>query len=125
MPKKPLDFVIVPVVFNAFILIGINVAVIELGRRGVWQNKGVGFSPWYPFWFAIIHFLFWAIKIYVDRLCRWWWIIIEIGALIFFMLQSECAWRDNVCILRIAINFASGSVGSRSDMILLNDSLSL
>ena len=41
------------------------------------------------------------------------------------MLQSECAWRDNVCILRIAINFASGSVGLRSDMILLNDSLSL
>ena len=88
MSKKPLDFVIVPVVFNAFILIGINVAVIELGRRGVWQNKGVGFSPWYPFSFAIIHFLFWTIKIYVDRLCRWWWIIIEIGALIFFLCYN-------------------------------------
>ena len=39
MSEKPLDFVSAPVVFNAFILMGINVAVIELGRRGLWHNQ--------------------------------------------------------------------------------------
>ena len=88
MSKKPIDSMQTPVVFNAFVLIGINVIIIELGRKGLWHNEGVGFSPWYPFGFAIIHFLFWAIKIYVDRLCRWWWIIIEIAALIFFLCYN-------------------------------------
>ena len=94
MSEKPLDFVSAPVVFNAFILMGINVAVIELGRRGLWHNQGGGFSLWYPFWFAIIHFLFWTIKIYVDRLCRWWWVIIEIGTSIFFLYYNLDALRE-------------------------------
>ena len=41
MSKKPIDSVQTPVVFNAFVLIGINVTIIELGRKGLWYNEGV------------------------------------------------------------------------------------
>ena len=119
MSKKPIDSVQTPVVFNAFVLIGINVSIIELGRKGLWYNEGVGFSPWYPFGFAIIHFLFWAIKIYVDRLCRWWWIIIEIAALIFFLCYNLNALGEIMYASYIGGFYVGSGLYGRSYNVLL------
>ena len=38
-----------------------------------------------PFIFAILHLLFWPVKIFVDRLCSWWCILAEVVLMASFL----------------------------------------
>ena len=91
--EKSLGFIGLPTIFPAVILMAANVVVLELGRRGLWNNQGAGFSPWYPVCFGIIHLIFWPIKICIDRLyvdqsCRWWRVFFAVVLMILFLLYN-------------------------------------
>ena len=77
--------------FFALILMALNLVVLELGRRGLWHNNGAGFSPWYPVRFAVMHLLFWPVKIFLDRSSAWWIILAELvlmGCFLFYNYTS-------------------------------------
>lgn len=88
MSRKFLKSVNTPIVLPSLILMAINVAILELGRRGLWHNYGAGFSPWYPILFAIFHLLFWPVKMFVDRLCPWWCILAEVVLMSSFLYYN-------------------------------------
>jgi hypothetical protein len=74
-----------PLVLPSLMLMAANVVVLEMGRRGLWPSQGVGFSPWYPVMFAAVHLVFWPVKMFIDRSCRWWWLVAEIVLMLSFL----------------------------------------
>lgn len=92
MSEKSLTCAVMPIGLITTILMATNVVVLELGRKGLWPTSGVGFSPWYPIVFGIIHLLVWPIKIFVDRfidrLCVWWCILAEVVLMSFFLYYN-------------------------------------
>lgn len=93
MPEKSLNFESAPMVLPSLVLMTINVVVLELGRKGLWDDSGVGFSPWYPVAFAMVHLFFWPVKIFVDRLYSWWCTFMEVVLMIAFLFYNYTSFK--------------------------------
>ena len=79
----------------AFAVMVINVSIIELGRRGLWHNSGVGFSPNYPMFFAIVHFVLWPFMlIHLWVAGRRWGVIMAGGLMLFLVWYNLMALKD-------------------------------